>query len=128
DGHIYTDKAPGLSLLAVPVYALTIHVLNPLGLSDITNRLRQSSAFSDTLTPGGEGIDEDRVEIAVALYIATLVTVSIPATLMLVLLAMLVERLAGCRAAGVLTALIIGLATPVFTYSQAFYGHIPAAF
>lgn len=128
DGHIYTDKAPGLSLLAVPVYAMTVHVLNPLGLSDITNRLGQSSAFSDTLTPGGEGIDENRVEIAVALYIATLVTVSMPAALMLVLLAMMVDRLAGCRTAGVLTALIIGLATPVFAYSQAFYGHIPAAF
>lgn len=128
DGHIYTDKAPGLSLMAVPVYALTVHVLNPLGLSDITNRLGQSSAFSDTLTPGGEGIDDDRVEVAVALYIATLVTVSLPAALMLVLMAMMVERLAGCRTAGVLTALIIGLTTPVFTYSQAFYGHIPAAF
>lgn len=128
DGHIFTDKAPGLSLLAVPVYAMTVHVLNPLGLSDITNRLGQSSAFSDTLTPGGEGIDDDRVEIAVALYIATLLTVSIPAALMLVLLATIVERLAGCRTAGILTALLIGLATPVFTYSQALYGHIPAAF
>jgi hypothetical protein len=44
-----------------------------------------------------------------------------------VLLAKIVERSTGCRTAAILSALIVGLATPIFTYSQAFYGHIPAA-
>src|SRR5262245_25463264 len=38
DGRYYTDKAPGLSLAAVPVYAVT-RVVQPYGLSWATHRL-----------------------------------------------------------------------------------------
>jgi hypothetical protein len=126
DGHIYSDKAPGLSLAAAPVYALT-RAARPLGLSWVSERLGESGAFSATLNPDGAGTSRERIDVAVALSIATIVCVAIPAALMLVLLALVVTRLAGCRTAGILTALLIGLATPVFTYAQAFYGHVPAA-
>src|SRR5205807_140762 len=43
------------------------------------------------------------------------------------LAARVVEGLWGCRTAGVVAALALGLATPFFTYAQAFYGHAPAA-
>jgi hypothetical protein len=126
DGHTYSDKAPGLSLLAVPVYAAT-EVAQPFGLGWLSHRLSQSDSFTATLTAGGEGSSPERINEAVALTIATLVCVSVPAASMAVLLALMVERLFGCRTAGILSGLVIGLATPVFTYSQAFYGHIPAA-
>lgn len=126
DGHYYSDKAPGLSLMAVPVYALT-EAAGPLGLDWLARRLSASAAFADTLNPDGQGTSEERVAIALALYIATLICVALPAAIMLVLLAKMVERIAGCRTAALLSALVIGLATPVFSYAQAFYGHIPAA-
>lgn len=126
DGHYYTDKAPGLSLMAVPIYALT-ELAGPFGLDAFAQRLSASSAFTDTLNPDGQGTSEERVAVALALYIATLVCVALPAAVMLVLLAKIVERMAGCRTAALLAALAIGLATPVFSYAQAFYGHIPAA-
>lgn len=126
DGHSYTDKAPGLSLLAVPVYALT-EALGSVGLDALAQRIAGSGSFQSTLTPGGEGVTAERVDVALSLTIATLLIVSLPAVLMLVLLAMIVERLSGCRTAGILTALIMGLATPITPYAQAFYGHIPAA-
>ena len=126
DGHIYTDKAPGLSLMAVPIYAVT-KAAEPYGLGQISHRLGQSESFSGTLNPDGQGLNEDRIDTAVALYIATAVTVAIPAVVMLLLLSLIIMRLVGCRTAAVLSVLAIGLATPVFTYSQAFYGHIPAA-
>lgn len=126
DGHYYSDKAPGLSLMAVPVYALT-EALGPRGLDWLAQRLSASSAFADTLNPAGQGTSEERVAVALALYIATLICVALPAAVMLVLLAKVVERIGGCRTAALLSALAIGLATPVFSYSQAFYGHIPAA-
>jgi hypothetical protein len=126
DGHYYSDKAPGLSLMAVPLYALT-EAAGPLGLDWLALRLSASSAFTDTLNPVGQGTSQERVAVALALYIATLVCVALPAAIMLVLLAKMVERIAGCRTAALLSALAIGLATPVFSYSQAFYGHIPAA-
>ncbi|MGH9174508.1 MAG: hypothetical protein ACRD1H_09125, partial [Vicinamibacterales bacterium] len=126
DGHAYSDKAPGLSLAAVPVYAAT-RIAQPLGLRAISDRLARGGAFNDTLTVGGEGLSRQRVDQMVALYAATIVCVALPAALMGVLLARCVERIAGCRTAGILAALIIGLASPVFTYAQAFYGHVPAA-
>jgi hypothetical protein len=126
EGRIYTDKAPGLSLMAVPVYAVT-EALQPYGLSAVSERLGGNESFTATLNQDGDGLTADRVDVAVALYIATVVTVAMPAALMLVLLSMMVWRQTGCRTASILSVLIIGLATPVFAYSQAFYGHIPAA-
>lgn len=126
DGHIYTDKAPGLSLMAVPVYAVT-SALEPYGLGQLSERIGQSGGFADSLNPEGQGLDDERINTAVALYIAVIVTVSLPAVIMLLLLALMIERLTGCRTATILATLAVGLATPVFTYSQAFYGHIPAA-
>ncbi len=126
DGHIYTDKAPGLSLMAVPIYAVT-STLEPYGLGQFSYHIGQSGGFAASLNPDGEGLSDDRIDTAVALHIATILTVSVPAVVMLLLLYLIVERVAGCRTAATLSALAIGLATPVFTYSQAFYGHVPAA-
>jgi hypothetical protein len=126
DGRAYTDKAPGLSLLAVPVHVVT-STLQPLGLSAASSRIGESESFSSTLDPEGNGLSQERIDEAVALYIATVITVAIPAAIMLVLLSWMVLHLTGCRTASMLAALLIGLATPVFAYSQAFYGHIPAA-
>lgn len=126
DGHAYTDKAPGLSLIATPVYA-GVHALRPYGLSALAQRLGGGGAFASTLNPDGSGLNAAKIDEALALYIATLLCVTAPAVGALVVLAYTVARLAGCRTAAVGSALLIGLATPVFTYSQAFYGHIPAA-
>lgn len=126
DGHIYSDKAPGLSFIATPVYAAT-RLLQPLGLGALTHRLGSSGRFTPTLSPGGAGVSAERLDFAVALFLATIVCVAAPAAGMAVLVARIVERLWGCRTAGLLTALVIGLATPLFTYAQAFYGHLPAA-
>ena len=126
EGHLYTDKAPGLSLLAVPFYGL-VELLEPLGIGSIANRVAQSGSLESTLNPEGEGLSESRVDSALALYVVTFFTVSIPGALMIVVLAYLVQRLTGCQTAGILSGLAVGLATPVFTYSQAFYGHVPAA-
>lgn len=126
DGHAYTDKAPGMSLMAVPVHALA-QVVRPFGPGWLAERLGANEAFAQTLNPDGAGTSAERVYIAASLYLAVLACVALPAALMGVMLARMVERASGCRTAGVLAAAIVGLATPVFTYSQAFYGHIPAA-
>lgn len=126
DGHIYSDKAPGVSLIAVPVYGI-VHVVRPLGPGWVAERIGEREAFTRTLNPDGAGTNADRVYQAFALWMVTLVCVAIPAALAGVLLARMTERICGCRTAGIGAALIVGVATPVFTYAQAFYGHIPAA-
>ncbi len=126
DGHIYSDKAPGLSLVAVPVYAAT-RAARPLGLGWLSHRLGSGANFAATLNPAGAGTSATRIDMAVALFLATIVCVGLPAAAMAALLALIVERLWSCRTAGLLTGLVFGLATPLFPYAQAFYGHVPAA-
>ena len=124
--HRYSDKAPGLSLLAVPVYAV-VRELQPYGLGQLTQRLGSGSGFASTLNPQGAGLSNERLDLAVSLYLITILTVGLGAAALGVLIALVVERLWGCRTAGLLTALIFGLATPIFPYAQAFYGHLPTA-
>lgn len=126
DGHRYSDKAPGLSLAAVPVYLMT-RALRPLGLGALTHRLGNSAAFAATLNPDGAGTSTERIDRAIALFLATIVVVAFPAALLAILLAHLIEQLWGCSTAGLLTALVFGLATPLLPYASAFYGHLPAA-
>lgn len=126
DGHAYSDKAPGLSLAAVPVYGV-LHAVRPLGPGWVAARIGENDAFARTLNPDGKGTNADRIYQAMSLYVLTLACVAVPAALLGVVLARMIARISGCRTAGIASALIVGLATPVFTYSQAFYGHIPAA-
>lgn len=124
--HRYSDKAPGLSLLAVPAYIL-VRAMQPFGLAQLTQRIGASGGFADTLNPHGAGLSAARIELALTLYLLTILTVALATAGLGVLIALSVERLYGCRTAGLLTALILGLATPIFPYAGAFYGHLPAA-
>jgi hypothetical protein len=124
--HRYSDKAPGLSLLAVPAY-VAVRAMQPFGLAQLTQRIGASSGFADTLNPNGAGLSAERIELAIILYLLTILTVALASAGLGVLIALCVERLYGCRTAGLLTALILGLATPIFPYAGAFYGHLPAA-
>ena len=126
DGHRYTDKAPGLSLVAIPAYGL-IRILQTHGLDRLTQRLGSGPGFTTTLRPEGAGINGPRIDLAIALYLLAILTVGSTAAGLGVLVALVLARLWGCRTAGVLTALILGLATPIFPYAQAFYGHLPTA-
>ena len=65
DGHIYSDKAPGLALAAVPVYAIT-RAIRPLGFGYVTHRLGASSGFAETLNATGAGTTNERIDAAVA--------------------------------------------------------------
>ncbi len=59
--HAYSDKAPGLSLLAVPVY-LAVKATGPLGLTAAIDRLSATSAVTATLNPDGRGMNENTAE------------------------------------------------------------------
>ncbi|MBX3411845.1 MAG: hypothetical protein KF708_03940 [Pirellulales bacterium] len=100
DGHYYTDKAPGSSLLGVPFYAVLYYAGRITGM---------------TLS--------DAAEREIVRYFV----VSLPAAGLAWLLFHAV-RVAGCPTfwAGVL-ALAYALGTPAFPYSTLYYGHSPAA-
>lgn len=96
-GHVYCEKAPGLSLLAVPVYA-AIH------------------PFAHGERPRGRLIH-------LAAYLAIVLTVSLPSAVAVVLLFRIAVRLGASSAAAAALAVSYGLATLAFPYATLFYAH-----
>ncbi len=110
DGHSYSDKAPGMSFLALPVAAVFIALVNP--------------RHDDRLWHG-----EGRISVALgaliavsALLISSLLTaISVP------LLYRATSQLGGSAACAAVIALVYAHATPIWLWAAAFYGHSVAA-
>src|SRR5262245_50075057 len=109
-GHFYSDKAPGLSLLAVPVYALLKYAL--LG----GRPLAALYALPET----------QRVDFLVR-YLLALVYAGVPTAIVTVLLYRFLPRLGvGVRWSAAL-ALTYGLGTIALPFSSRFFSHQLAA-
>jgi hypothetical protein len=123
DGHRYSDKAPGLSFLAVPVYALARPLLRSALMRQILDSIGRTAALAETLRPGGRGLSPERTEFMIVLYLAILAGAAIPTAALGVVLyrfMVIVAPRAGTRAGA---ALLYGLATPAFPFSGAFFSH-----
>lgn len=126
-GRIVSDKAPGLSLLAVPPYALYRVALRLPPMRHLVDTLAHRGAFSGTLNPDGTGLIGDKAEIALALAFVTFLCVAVPTAFLGVLLAILFRRFSPYEGANAVAAIGLMLATPIAAYGNAFYGHLPAA-
>lgn len=100
EGHFYSDKAPGLSLLATPVWALI--------------RVGARSARKDP-----DSTDITRL----GLYLAGLVTVALPTALALALLFLEALEMGSSVGGAVFGAVALGLGTPLWCYATLFWGH-----
>jgi hypothetical protein len=102
DGHLYSDKAPGVSLTALPAYAV-IHAL------------------------GRETRETDRFQ-ALASYLCTVWAVAVPSALgVAALYLFLLDVLRLRPAVAAAFALCYAFGTLAFPYSTLLYGHQPAA-
>jgi hypothetical protein len=126
-GRIVSDKAPGLSLLAVLPYVLYRLVTHVPPVQHLVERVAHRGAFADTLNPNGTGVSDDKADEAVALMWVTFVCVAIPAALLTVLLARLFRRFSPHESVNAAVAVVLMLATPLAAYGNAFYGHVPVA-
>jgi hypothetical protein len=101
DGRHYSGKAPGVSMLAVPVYA----AMHPLA--------------------GGQR-PRGRL-LSAALYLATLTAIGIPAAAAVAVLYRLAVLVGASPAAAAVVALAYALGTLALPYATLFYGHQLAA-
>jgi hypothetical protein len=100
NGHYYSDKAPGLVLLAVPVALATRPVLR------------------------SAGVDPDLPHGLVAIsYFATIFSIALPLAAACALLFLIALRLGGSVGGAAFAALAMGLATPLWAYGTLFWGH-----
>jgi len=102
NGHLYSDKAPGVSLTALPMYA-AVHAIR------------------------GEARETDRFQAA-ASYLCTVWAVALPSALAVVALyVFLVDVMRVGPAVSAAFALAYAFGTLAFPYSTLLYGHQPAA-
>ncbi len=100
NGHYYSDKAPGLALLAVPV----AEVAKPL------------------LQAGGVDPSSARGLVAMS-YFITVFAVALPMAVACAVLFLIALGLGSDVSAAAFGALALGLATPMWAYSTLFWGH-----
>lgn len=98
-GHIYMDKAPGLSVLALPLYPIVRAVVPEVAGKDLW-------IFG---------------------VVVNFLTVTVPAWLLLWLLLRYLQATGGTPRTAMITALALGLASPFFSYATLYFGHALAA-
>ena len=126
--HYYSDKAPGVALLGIPVYAALAPVLDTPLLSGVTTRLESHSAFAGTLRAEGTGVSAQKVRFAIVQVFLSFLLSAVPTAALAALIFLWLQAATLAVWPRLLVALGYGLATPAFAYANTFYGHQPAAF
>jgi hypothetical protein len=126
DGHFYSDKAPGTSLLAVPAYALYRGVGRLVGAEPPDVRLASLDPLEESKDPADRK-PGDRLAYNQAyrtgLYVSRLGSVTAATVLATAALYLLALVRTGERRAALIVAATWALATPALVYGAAFYGH-----
>jgi len=125
--HYYSDKAPGVSFLGVPFYALFRTLARTPLIGDAMRAVAAGAAPGPASNQELEGLFPWRGYFALALYATTLGAVAIPSVILALLVYRLARRLGNSAGWAATLTLLYGLGTIAFPYGSAFYGHMLAA-
>ncbi|MGQ9626023.1 MAG: hypothetical protein ACUVV0_03850 [Anaerolineae bacterium] len=129
EGHHYSTKAPGSAFLGVPVYWVFRQAVNNPIVTSALSLLESNQAVAETLRDEGTGLLPEKLYFALALYVVTFFTVSVPSALLGVVLYRFTGYYSSSQAHRIWVTLTYGLATSAFPYSGSYMGHqIVAAF
>ena len=121
--HYYSDKAPGVAFLGIPIYAATKVVLDLPVWERVVERVAQNEALVATLRAEGTGLLVEKVRFAVAQVTLTALLAAAPTALIGSLLYLMLGAFTDARWPRIGLVLVYGLLTPVFAYGGALYGH-----
>src|SRR5271169_152063 len=107
-GHYISDKAPGLSFLALPAVGITVNVLHLLKPDEY---------------PASQKADLTRDFNIWVLWVATLMTSSLYTALAVIVLFRTVLLLGASIQGAVFAAIIYGFATPTWGWATTFFSH-----
>ena len=111
DGHFYSDKAPGMTLMAAPLVVAT-NAVTGIESSQVER------AFM------GAGID---AFLTLRQRVVTMLAVAVLTALAAVALLDLAAGVTGHRGAGLFAALAFALGSPIWGWSTTLFGHAPVA-
>ena len=126
--HYYSDKAPGIAWLGIPIYAGLNRLLDIPAIGSLTTYLAQSATFQTTLREEGTGVSLDKVRFAITQVTLVAILAAIPTAGITGLIFLYLERFDPSRYSRTIVALGYGLLTPAWTYGGALYGHQLSAF
>lgn len=123
NGRTYSDKAPGLSLLAVSVYAVSRPLTRWEPVQAMITQLGRSPASAATINRPVDQIPNQEFVFTANLIIATWITIVLPAIGLAVVMFRFLAHFGYSARVRAMTVLAYGLATTAAPYSSAFYGH-----
>src|SRR5581483_2288008 len=135
--NFYSNKAPGQSLLGVPVYAFFKAALAIGPVRSLVNGVESSSAWKyalkDAACPPPHGstdhcrfVTRPKLDFALLQYLEAAATAAIPSILFLLLFFWFLGFFSESTFDRTVLTAAVGLATIVFPYSQLFFSHVPA--
>ena len=99
-GHWYSDKAPGVALLAVPIVAATRPILDAVGVDLLSYKA-----------------------IEVETYVVTVITAGLATVVAAMALYWVARHVGASHGGATFAAIVFGLATPAWAYATLFWGH-----
>jgi hypothetical protein len=127
-GHFYTDKSIGPSLVALPFYMIFKGIASIPPVKSFIESGRGMGAMGDTLNPDGQGMRPQAIYEFLALTFISFFATSIPSAILGVVVFLFAARFARKDVYAFVLALVYGLATIAFPYSNVLYQHQMAAF
>jgi len=128
EGHYYTDKSLGPSLVAMPFYAVFKVIAQLPPVQQLIESGRLPGNFDQTLNPEGRGALATSIYQGMALTFMTFFAISIPSALLGTVVFLFAARFTDRPVHAFVLALAYGLATIAFPYSSALIQHQLAAF
>lgn len=123
EGHYYTEKSIGPSLLAIPFYQVFKVLTNLPPIAELMTRLASSRALQTTLLEGGTGLTSDKLYFAMALTFVTFFVICIPSTILVLLFYRFLGDFLYDERQRLFLTLAFALCTMVFPYSNMFFQH-----
>jgi hypothetical protein len=128
EGHYYTEKSLGPSLLAVPFYQVFKVLTNLPPVADLVTKLASSEALQGTLLEDGTGLTSDKLYFAMALTFVTFFVICIPSVLLVLLFYRFLGDFLHDEKHRLVLTLAFALCTMVFPYSNMFFQHQLSSF
>ncbi len=123
NGRTYVDKAPGLSFLDIPVYALIRPLIDTPLAHSLILMIGHDPIAATTIHRAISQIPETEFVFAANLAMVTLLTVALPSAAFGMLLFHVLGNLGFSVRLRTTVILVYGLFTMTFTYSAALYSH-----
>lgn len=128
EGHYYTDKSLGPSLVALPFYATFKLIAQIPPIQRFIENGSLPGNFAETLNPEGRGAISTSIYQGMALTFMTFFAISVPSAILGAVVFLFAARFTPRLIRAAVLALAYGLATIAFPYSGALIQHQLAAF